>query len=650
MIFGERTRMGKQKVWWQFLIVLTALAVFFTLLFYVDNKYQTPPPYGKSGFITLCGEDLERSTPVYLIDGWLLTDERVTDKPTYIGEFSSLQRGNLLNPPHGKARYRMTLRYEGAPQIVSADFQQLAFEYVLFLDGMRLAEGKGNGRITFWLTEGEHVLTVETASEAGYYSGMYFPPALGTEETLSRLADMRSFSYALAVLVPLTLAVFTFFMWRTGGSLIHCFGTLCCCYALYMFRHFVYLFSMPVAEYWFLVQSLALYCLCYCVVWLTALASENGAGRAWRWIKLILLVLPVCMTALAAAIPALTWAVWLHGKLTDIYYVFTFGSAAFFAAKGVAVQSPENRYTLAGSSVFGAGMMMNLFFSNRFEPIRFFWQFEWCGLLLVLLFGAMMVARGCRILRENDALNNHLEEQVRKRTAEVTQLLEERKAFFSDMAHDLKAPVFATQSFIEAIRRSGVGVDMELQGYLDQAEARQREMARRLQGLSSINELDRIKGEMVRISLRETLLEIYAIHRGEAEVRSVHLSVEPPEPDVFLTAQPEKLNILFENLLYNALKATPGNGSITISARTEDGEIRVTVKDTGCGIPAEELPYVFQRFYVGADNRETGTGLGLYIAQSIVAEMGGTISVQSTVGKGTAFTMYFPQNAEAPRH
>lgn len=107
-------------------------------------------------------------------------------------------------------------------------------------------------------------------------------------------------------------------------------------------------------------------------------------------------------------------------------------------------------------------------------------QFEWCGLLLVLLFSAMMVSRNRRILRENDVLTNRLEERVKERTEEVTQLLKERKAFFSDMAHDLKAPVFATQSFIEAIRRISVGVDAELQNYLNQAEAKQWEMGIRL--------------------------------------------------------------------------------------------------------------------------------------------------------------------------
>lgn len=97
--------MRRHWIWLQPLAVLAALAVFFISLFYADNKYQTPPPYGKSGIISLDEETLSRGTPAFLIDGWLLTDARVTDKPTYIGEFSNLQRGNPFVTPHGRAEY-----------------------------------------------------------------------------------------------------------------------------------------------------------------------------------------------------------------------------------------------------------------------------------------------------------------------------------------------------------------------------------------------------------------------------------------------------------------------------------------------------------------------------------------------------------------
>lgn len=636
--------MKRVKVWWQLPVVLILLAAFFVYLFYADNKYQTPPPYGRSGMIVLNERDLERKDPIFLIDGWKLTDGRETDRLTYIGEFSNLQRGDLRISPHGRARYQLTLRYEGREQIVSVDFPQLSFRYTVTLDGILLSQGMGSGRITFLMTEGDHILTVETSSESGYYSGIYFPPALGTAETLARVSGVQGFSYALAFLLPLSLAAFTLFLWRTGGGLNRWFGLMCVCYALYMFHHFVFLFSLPVMQYWFLVQNLTLYGLCFCVAQLTALASGGRYFRVWRWARMLLLVLQTVLLLFCVLIPILPWAVWVHGRVTDLYYVFTFCCAAFFTVCGIMAKRWESRYIMTGCTIFGVGLLANLLFSNRFEPIRFFWQFEWCGLLLVLLFGVMMVLRSRRILQENDTLTNHLEEQVKKRTEEVIQLLEERKAFFSDMAHDLKAPVFATQSFIEAIRRSGVGVDMELRGYLDQAEAKQWEMARRLQGLSDINALDKIEGERVRVSLRKLLSEIYDIHHGEAEVQSVHLIVEPPEKDVFLMAQPEKLNILFENLIYNAIRATPRDGSITVSAKSEDGRIKMSVEDTGCGIPEAELPLIFRRFYVGANNRETGTGLGLYIVHSIVTELGGAISVQSTVGEGTRFMMDFPQN------
>lgn len=538
--------MKLRKKMWQMPAVLAVLAVFFTILFYADNKYETPPPYGKSGVIDISGQELWRGNPIFLIDGWMLTDGRVGDKPTYIGEFSNLQRGDLAVSPHGKARYRMILRYEGEPVVVSVDFPHLSSQYKIFLDGAMLAAGDGNGRIAFWMTPGDHVLIVETMSEMGYYSGMYFPPALSTVGTLKRIDNIQCFAYALAFLLPLALAVFTLFMWRTGGCVSRCFGMLCCFYALYMFRYFAFLFSMQAARYWFLVQGVALYGLCFCVVRLTVLASGREKSSAWRRVRCALLVISVFLVVLCLMISIVPWAVFIHGRMTDLYYVLTFCCVVFFMSKGVTAEDWESCYTLVGGTVFGVGLVLNLFFSNTFEPIRFFWQFEWCGLFLVIIFGAMMVSRSRRILRENDALTNRLEEQVKKRTEEITLLLEERKAFFSDMAHDLKAPVFATQSFIEAIRRSGVGVDPELCGYLDQAQARQLEMARRLQGLSNVNALDKIEEEWVRVSVSELLSELDAVYCGEAGVRSIYFVVEPPKEDVFVSAQPEKLNILFE--------------------------------------------------------------------------------------------------------
>jgi signal transduction histidine kinase len=108
----------------------------------------------------------------------------------------------------------------------------------------------------------------------------------------------------------------------------------------------------------------------------------------------------------------------------------------------------------------------------------------------------------------------------------------------------------------------------------------------------------------------------------------------------------DRLAQVFTNLVDNALKFTPRGGSIDIRAIRDGTEIQVSVSDTGQGIPAEAVPHIFDRFYradsarAGGDRH--GAGLGLAIAQEIVAAHGGRISVRSSEGRGTGFVVHFP--------
>lgn len=634
------------------LLCVAALLVLSGLLFAADNKYQTPPPYGSRGVITLTQADITRATPVFLIDGWLLTDRRADRLPTYIGQFGSLQRGDCTVSPHGTAVYELTLRYDGPPIEAAVYFPALFSRHTIRLDGTVLDEGVGGARAAFTLTSGDHLLTVETASTHGYYSGMYHPPALGTVETVSRIVLTQCAAYALAFFAPLTLALFTLVLWRTSKDrAAFWFGLLCCCASLYVSYYFVRLFRLGVGEFWYLVQSAALYGLCLCVIRLTALLGGETGGRAPRLQRigcgfaLVLLVLALC-------IPALTWAVRLHGVLTDVFYLYTFCAVTILTLRAREARGWEHRLSCLGCVVFGAGLVCNLLTStlfdgvfharNLFEPIRFYWQFEWCALLLTAVFGATMVARNRRILAENAAFQTHLEELVQQRTAELQNLMQERKAFFADMAHDLKAPIFATGSFIQAIREHNTGVDSELTGYIDLVEQTQQEMARRVRGLTEFNKIDELSEPYRPISVQHLLEETYLLHHMAAEVQSVYLTVEPPEADGQIYAQPRKLDILLENLIFNALKATPPEGRITFSAKLDGEMCRLTLADTGCGIPPEELPHIFDRFFVGRENAGTGSGLGLYIVKCIVDSLRGEIRVSSQPGQGTVFSIDLP--------
>lgn len=127
-----------------------------------------------------------------------------------------------------------------------------------------------------------------------------------------------------------------------------------------------------------------------------------------------------------------------------------------------------------------------------------------------------------------------------------------------------------------------------------------------------------------------------------AEVQSVFLITELPDRDANLYAQPGKLQILFENLIVNALQVTPENGTITLSAQIDEEGCHLSISDTGCGILPEELPRIFNRFFTGSQSSGNSSGLGLYIVKNIVTALHGEISVSSKPGKGTTFFIDLP--------
>ncbi len=624
------------------IFVLLVVALFITI-FSIDNKYNGAPPYGGYGVISLTEQDMER--PVFLIDGWEFTNQSDDQSYTYIGEYSNLQHGNPETSPHGTATYSLTLDYVGRPQEVMVYFPALFFDYTLWLDGQLLGQGQGSNRSSFTLTEGSHTMVVETTSTTGYYSGLYHPPALGATQVISGMVFVQIAVYALACFGSLVLALFTLPLWlRKKDPLALWFGLLCLSLPLYLSYFFVRLFGLPFGEYWYLMQSLSFYGLCFCVFKLVV----HTCGKEYNyqiWVERFILSFSGVLTILAVIIPWWDGATGLHGLLTDVYCLILFCTVAWFALSAK-VHNSEQIFAKLACIIFGTGLLYNLFASNLFEPIYTLWQFEWCGLLLVVLFGCGMVSRNRRILAENEAYRENLEIMVAERTRDLTEVLKVRKAFFADMAHDLKAPVYATASFIDAIRANSTGVDSELLRYLDLVEQKQKEMASRVQGLSEFNRMDGLSEQREPIELTALLTRIQTAHQMAAQVQMVHFVVEPPMQAGTLYAPLGKLDILFENLIFNALKFTPPEGKITLSASVDEQGYHFALADTGCGIPPEEIPRLFDRFYVGKQGKEKGgSGLGLYIVKSIVDSLGGELSISSKVGQGTVFLIDLPLKA-----
>jgi signal transduction histidine kinase len=130
-------------------------------------------------------------------------------------------------------------------------------------------------------------------------------------------------------------------------------------------------------------------------------------------------------------------------------------------------------------------------------------------------------------------------------------------------------------------------------------------------------------------------------HRAESLGLKLTTNVPAGLPDV--TGDFEALRRVIRGLIDNAIKYTPEGGRIAISASELDQTIAINVGDTGKGIPENDLPHVFDKFYRVASESQTGVGLGLYLAQHIVAQLDGEITVESKPGMGTTFSMILPQ-------
>lgn len=292
----------------------------------------------------------------------------------------------------------------------------------------------------------------------------------------------------------------------------------------------------------------------------------------------------------------------------------------------------------------GVGYLTNLLNANRFEPIRGLWQMEYAGFCMVLLFGGLILSFHRALLLQNRKLMLHMEELVQQRTAELGTVLEERKNFFSHMAHNLKAPVAAVRGFIGLIRESNLYLDEELQTYIRLIEDENTEMSQRVQSLSKLNAFDRITAPRVALEVDELLALVEQKNAPEVDVAGIHFTVGRLGESARLMAQREKLLILFENLIYNAISFTPPGGNISITPRLEGGLVFIEVSDTGSGIAPEHLPHIFEQFYTTRSQTSEGSGLGLYICKLTVEELGGGIEAGSTFGAGTVFTIRLPRS------
>jgi signal transduction histidine kinase len=242
-----------------------------------------------------------------------------------------------------------------------------------------------------------------------------------------------------------------------------------------------------------------------------------------------------------------------------------------------------------------------------------------------------------------NVMADRLSESVRLLQDDRDQLRE----FVADVSHELRTPIAALRTFTE-LQRDGE-VSGEQREFLD----RSTEQINRLEWMSTnLLDLSRIDAGIFPLDvrwgdLRDPVREVVEAHAEMAEHRGIALTSAVPTSPVMLRFDRERIVQLLTNLIGNALKFTPRGGEVVAVLRDGGRAAELEVRDTGPGIPAAELPLVFERFFRGTnvgEARASGSGLGLAIARSIVEMHRGTIAVTSELGRGATFTVRLPRD------
>ncbi|MFB0537222.1 MAG: sensor histidine kinase, partial [Anaerolineae bacterium] len=225
----------------------------------------------------------------------------------------------------------------------------------------------------------------------------------------------------------------------------------------------------------------------------------------------------------------------------------------------------------------------------------------------------------------------------------LARLEELRRNMVTDVAHELRTPLSNIRGYLEALQDGVVEPERHIIGSLYEEAMLLNHLVDDLQELS-LAEAGHLKLKRQPVALADVVDRAVEAVRPRAEAEGITLQVDLPE-DLLLDVDPQRIGQVLRNLLDNGLTHTPPGGEIAIAAHAEGQWVEVSVRDTGSGIAAEDLPYVFERFYRADKSRSRatgGAGLGLAIAKQLVEAHGGRIWVESTEGEGSTFTLALP--------
>jgi signal transduction histidine kinase len=219
-----------------------------------------------------------------------------------------------------------------------------------------------------------------------------------------------------------------------------------------------------------------------------------------------------------------------------------------------------------------------------------------------------------------------------------------RTDFIANVSHELKTPLAVMQNYGTLLQQPGLPEEKRLE-YAKAITEASRSLADMVSNILKLNKLENqtIYPASVTYDLGGQLCECLVGLEDVWDKKGLEVEADVAE-NVYVTADPELLTLVWNNLFSNAIKFTEAGGNISLTLKSEGGKAVVQVKDTGCGISPEVGKHIFEKFYQGdTSHASKGNGLGLALVKRVMDITGGDISVESEVGKGSVFTVTLAQ-------
>lgn len=230
----------------------------------------------------------------------------------------------------------------------------------------------------------------------------------------------------------------------------------------------------------------------------------------------------------------------------------------------------------------------------------------------------------------------------------------ERRLFVSNVSHELRTPLTSVKSYLEALDEGALSEPVApdfIKVSLDETNRMMR-MVTDLLHLSRIdNATSHLDVELINFTAFITfILNRFDQIRGQDEEKKYELVRDYPITSVWIEIDTDKMTQVIDNIINNAIKYSPDGGKITVTMKTTDDQMILSISDQGLGIPKQDLPRIFDRFYRvdrARSRAQGGTGLGLAIAKEIIKQHKGFIWAKSEYGKGSTFTIVLPYDKDA---